>query len=226
MMTLAIAIQLVVLTSANNLVSEDPYFGKSPSQVIAMGREAWMDFYTQKSGLSSTYAMAEGMTLFGRASQKINSSKIIKLSKPKQMWYREFRAKLTRFAVDSNKIGVAITGGGTIWTNINAGILADIEEVVAESLGGTITYPDLQVSVKSALQNLARKVNTVATDIDISKARSGYSAAECRKIISSLKAQVVAFQPLIKSSSTGVRGLIESFLIKTLVSTVNVGKIN
>lgn len=225
-MICALSLHLILAMSPHLAVPEDAYFGKSPSQVVAMGRTKWMDFYTEKSGSSSTYAMAEGMTLYGKAQQNLNNIKIVKLSKSKQKWYGNIRAKLTQFVVDSNKIGEAITGGGTIWTNINSAILADVEDLVAQSLGKTITSPVMKATVTSALQDLTKAVNTGEADIDLSKASSGHSAADCRKIISSLRAQVTNLRPLIKTAPKGLSALIDSFLIKTIVSTINAGKID
>lgn len=107
--------------------------GKTPEQVVKMGHQAFSDAYSVKYG-SSTAAMCDAETLFGDALHITNNKLAKKLPASKRAWYDALRKgcrDLMSSAVDS---GYALSGGGTIWAIIGAGVYPKTEEMIHDSL--------------------------------------------------------------------------------------------
>lgn len=108
--------------------------GKTPSQVAAMGREAWFGFYTKSQG-DSTMGMANAEHLFARSLGSLNDARIAKLPPARQTALRDLRKNLRDYAFACIDVGRAHSGGGTMWTPVEAGAGADVEVLLAALLG-------------------------------------------------------------------------------------------
>lgn len=109
------------------------YLGKTPEQIVAMGRSKWFDAYTKKYGLS-TVDMADAEYKYGDALKSLNDRAIPRLDKKRGDWLKSMRKEIQGFSYSAHTVGEIIAGGGTIWRNINSTIHPDIEELIADSI--------------------------------------------------------------------------------------------
>ncbi len=126
---------LLALPAVGLQVEKSDYMGKTPDQVVAMGRSAWFKAYTRKFG-DSTMGMAFAEYVFGDALQKVNDRKLAKLPTARRKTLEEYRKELLGFAVDCHRIGELVSMGGTMWRNFDSTIPADVEEILAEAITG------------------------------------------------------------------------------------------
>lgn len=109
-------------------------FGKTNAQILAMGRSGWYRFYTADSrGGDSNVGIVDAERLYGDAlawrNDRLGKARISRL-----------RKLLLDAKNDAVATGTAITGGGTIWSIVSAGLYADAEETLYAVLtkGGKI----------------------------------------------------------------------------------------
>lgn len=137
--------------------------GKTPAQVVAMGRDKWFTYFTGKVG-DSTAAMSGAESLYG-ACLKISNDKVItRLPKEKREQIGRLRYQLNRFNDEVVRLGEILTGGGTMWNPVYAGILADNEEAVAVLIGKAKPRKTGS-SPEEAISFLDRYLDKVAPDI-------------------------------------------------------------
>lgn len=158
---------VLILLSAAACIAESPsrgdLQGKSPSQVVAMGREKWFEFFTSKVG-DSTAAMSGAESLYGACLKIANDKAIVKLPKEKRDQLGKLRYQLNRFNDEAIRLGEILSGGGTMWNPVFAGILADNEEAVAVLIGRA--KPRKAASTpEEAISFLDRYLDKVAPDI-------------------------------------------------------------
>jgi hypothetical protein len=110
-------------------------FGKTDTQILAMGREKWGDFHAGKAG-HSTAAMNEGQAAWREVCRRRNDRLAAAARRDLRGRVTALRPLLVRFTDDMMAAGSYITGGGTIWSTIHSAALADSEEVLHAILGG------------------------------------------------------------------------------------------
>lgn len=108
--------------------------GKTPEQVVQMGRAKWFTYFTGKVG-DSTAAMSGAERLYGDCLKFVNDKTIVKLPKAKRDQIGRLRQQMDFFHSDLIYLGDMLSGGGTMWNPVYAGILADCEETVAVFIG-------------------------------------------------------------------------------------------
>ena len=121
------------------------YLGKSPEQIVAMGRSKWYKAYTDKYG-ESTAAMCDAENTYGDALKNLNDRALKRLPAPRRAFLESTRYHCQQIALRGHEVGYALTGGGTIWHPIFSGIRANVEELIAESI---INKPTPMVKMKS-----------------------------------------------------------------------------
>ena len=109
------------------------FLGKSPEQIVAMGREKWTELYSKKFG-ESTLQACQAQEKFGIALQNLNDRAINRLPKTRQVWLNEVRQTTKEYAVEAHQIGSSVTGGGTMWQTFNATILPDVEQAISDCI--------------------------------------------------------------------------------------------
>ena len=109
------------------------YLGKSPEQIVAMGRAKWTEIYGKKFG-ESTQHMCAAEEKFGIALKNLNDRAITRLPRTRQVWLQEVRQTTIEYAAEAHHIGEIVTGGGTIWQTFNATIFPDVEQVIADCI--------------------------------------------------------------------------------------------
>lgn len=107
-------------------------YGKTAGQVVAMGYEAWYDLVMEKDGPETTLSMSGANYSFGCALHDVNDDRMKLIPKERQKLLMELRPKMLEFRNNCIELGMAFTGGGSLWTVVGSGNLMRSEEVVAE----------------------------------------------------------------------------------------------
>ncbi len=121
------------------------FLGKSPEQIVAMGRQKWSDLYGKKFGQSDN-DLCNAEEKYGFALKNLNDRAITRLPKPRQVWLAEVRKTTWEYAVEAHQIGSLVSGGGSKWQTFNATILPDVEETIADCI---MAKPVTAVKLKS-----------------------------------------------------------------------------
>ena len=141
------------------------FLGKSPEQIVAMGREKWGDLYGKKLG-HSTHTDSDAEEKYGIALQNLNNRAIQRLPKTRQIWLGEVRKSTREYAAEAHQIGTLITGGGTMWQTFNATIGPDVEQTIADCIVNK-PLPVLRLkSFESEIQALDKVITHAKEDND------------------------------------------------------------
>ncbi len=162
-------------------------FGKTNSQILAMGREKWFDFYTSKAG-QSTLGMADAERYYGLALAERNNVLLRKQSKNRQTLLSSVRKRSGELGERMVLVGMAYSGGGTMWTPVLAGIKADSEELLYALLkGGKLTQEEKKAPAFEALE---KKLAKMGTDLAAAKKQiSSYDTSEGELYKQAVRAQ-------------------------------------
>ena len=125
------------------------FLGKSPEQIVAMGRERWTDIYSKKFGQEPTQ-VRNAEEKYGIALQNLNDRAISRLPRTRQIWFDSVRKSTTEFASHAHEIGSRVSGGGENWEKLGATILPDIEQAIADCI---VDRPAPDVTPKSFHQH-------------------------------------------------------------------------
>ena len=106
-------------------------FGKTPEQVLAMGRTKWHEWYTHESrgGMSTTGETFAEM-IYADAVGKENKELLMVAKGPRIAIIIELDQGFGRTIDNCTSAGMALTGGGTMWRPISAGAEATRQETV------------------------------------------------------------------------------------------------
>lgn len=157
---------LLIVTGAASLAkppSKADLEGKTPDQVVAMGREKWFSYFTGRVG-DSTAAMSGAERLYGDCLKHSNDKVIVKMPKEKRDLIGRLRVQLYRFNDEAVRLGEILTGGGTMWNPVFAGLQADCEEAVRVFIGKSKPRK-ISVEPEEAISFLDRYLDKVADDI-------------------------------------------------------------
>ena len=138
------------------------FMGKTPEQIVAMGRERWTDLYSKKFG-QSTHAVCDADEKFGFALQNLNDRAIERLPNVRQRWLKEVRSSTKEFATQAHQIGSLISGGGTIWQTFDATICPDVEQTIADCIASKPVIGEASKPIDSDLNALDAKIDMVKT---------------------------------------------------------------
>jgi hypothetical protein len=134
-------------------------FGKTDAQILAMGRDRWMEFQGERAG-QSTADMSEGMVAYRNALRRRNDRLSARASPTLRRRVAELRPLLADYTGRLMSLGAYMTGGGTVWSNIHAGALSDSEDTLYALLSGRSTPAKAYTTgmVKRRLDRLAEDV--------------------------------------------------------------------
>jgi hypothetical protein len=133
------------------------FLGKSPEQIVAMGRDKWTELYGKKFG-DGTHQSSEAQEKFGIALQNLNDRAIQRLPKTRQVWLKEIRQTTREYAVEAHQIGSNVSGGGTMWQTFDATILPDVEQAISDCIINKPLPPVRLKSFESEFQLLDKVV--------------------------------------------------------------------
>ncbi len=172
-MILSCALALVLVQQ------DEPPFGKTNAQILAMGRTKWYDFATRRDGGESTAGMTGAIGSYGDALAWRNDR-----IKPKARVVR-LRKVLQDTKNDAIAVGSAITGGGTLWNIVSVNLYADAEETLYAVLTKTGKAPARRVS------DVTKALGGLSAAFEASKKESG-SKPEGDQYLVALRKDVAA----------------------------------
>lgn len=108
--------------------------GKSDAQILAMGRQKWFAYYSSKQG-DSTADNCDAETYFGQVLKRRNDRLAAKVPRATRETVRKLRPELIAFSEGVYRVGEALTGGGTLWNVVSAGIPPNVEEALGACVG-------------------------------------------------------------------------------------------
>ncbi|MEI7986230.1 MAG: hypothetical protein WCI55_11440 [Armatimonadota bacterium] len=126
------------------------FLGKSPEQIVAMGRQRWSDLYSKKYGHSDN-DLSDAEEKYGFALKNLNDRAMTRLPKSRQVWLTEVRKTTWEYAVEAHQIGSLVSGGQSKWQTFNATIMPDVEETIADCI---VAKPVTAIKLKSIELNL------------------------------------------------------------------------
>ena len=103
-------------------------YGKTESQILAMGPQKWYDFFTAKAG-ESTYAMSNAYGIYGDIAAKRND-RLFAVNTSHTRQIKKVGKAVVEFGSDMVALGSAITGGGTMWGPIGLSSYAEAQDVI------------------------------------------------------------------------------------------------
>ncbi len=199
-------------------VEKADYMGKTPEQVVAMGRSVWFKAYTGKFG-DSTMGMANAEYVFGDALKRVNDRKMATLPKSRREALLAYRKELLGFAANAHRIGELVSMGGTMWRNFDSTIPADVEEILAEALRGKFD-PKKSASLAAVDREFERsgaKLKKGAAALDQMAMEEERSGKQVLKLFGELKQRYRSTRLiLLQEKNLGLRARICAFLIRKL----------
>lgn len=112
-------------------------YGKTASQIVGMGQEAWYRFFLEQAGSETTLTMSAAMSLFGQARQEFNDGMLARRPLEDQRRWTYLRAVMGDFYTQTVVVASVRSGGGTMWNLVHAGRRGAVEAVVGEVLRPT-----------------------------------------------------------------------------------------
>lgn len=202
-------------------VEKADYMGKTPEQVVAMGRSVWFKAYTGKFG-DSTMGMANAEYVFGDALKRVNDRKMAKLPKARREALLAYRKELLGFAADAHRIGELVSMGGTMWRNFDSTIPADVEEIVAEAFSGEFDAKKSSslAAVDREFERSGAKLKKGAAALDQMAMEEERSGKQVLKLFSDLQKRYQGTRELMLSEkNVALRARMCAYLIRKLEIT-------
>lgn len=160
------ALLALALLPAMVVAQEPDWLGMTPAQVEKMGRIKFMDAFGARHG-NSTAAMCESERSFGAALRVLNDAHEKKHSPKNKAVVARLRPLAEQFFAHAADVGYAISGGGTMWNPVYAGVPADVEEIVAQLYGRAPLAPGVvQAEVWKTIVGAEATVRDSANEID------------------------------------------------------------
>ncbi len=152
----ALVVGIVTLAAAQNL-------GKTDAQIIAMGPQKWQDLFTSKIG-SSTADMCRANEIYGQAVTRRNDRLIqSQLDGDFVQQVTKCRELLSTYGSTCIDLAYAITGGGTMWNPVYAGITGDSEMTLYGLLSDQAKRD--KARVVSDVDRLTKKLDVIFRDM-------------------------------------------------------------
>jgi hypothetical protein len=108
----------LLLLGAAAYAEEIDTFGQSDEDILAMGQDAWFDYYTSRTD-ESTMEMVNALEVYAAAAKRRNEAL------PQALNVGELRRLLMEYEQTATGLSYNIAGGGTIWTLVGAGAVCD-----------------------------------------------------------------------------------------------------
>jgi hypothetical protein len=139
------------------------YLGKSPEQVVAMGRAKWSEAYGASAG-NGSQQLAEADTKYGDALLNLNDRAMSQVTSKKKTWLGNMRGLVKEYGRLSHRIGEEITGGGSMWRSFDATIHPDVEEAITKCITAKKPTAIPSKSFYTAMNELDSAIYTCVSD--------------------------------------------------------------
>ncbi|HVT11499.1 MAG TPA: hypothetical protein VHE55_04470 [Fimbriimonadaceae bacterium] len=142
--------------------------GKSEAQILQMGMDKWIDFYTSKEG-TSTASMTEAAGFYGDVAQRRNDRLIKSMRDRKRAkTILDLRKLMSDLASSSVDIAYAEAGGGTMYNMMWASVGGVTEDALYALVTGKGPKPKSRVvsDVRKELAKIGREIEAMHADKD------------------------------------------------------------
>lgn len=180
MALLALTLTLCAAQVEGNLYDPQENYGKSASQVVAMGFDKWYEFFVDKAGSETTLSMSGASYSFGCALHDVNNSRLGSLPAERSRIIQSLRPHMVKFRDDGVLVGMGLSGGGSLWTVIGAATLMDVEETVEFLIRHDEKKPKsrTQADVWKMLSEIEKKIEVGKSELDESGEFTGLGYAK------------------------------------------------
>ncbi len=168
----------VALLIAAVLTAQSGQLGKSDAQILKMGRQAWGEYHGEKAG-TSTVDMCTSERIYGEVLRRRNDRLLAKANRSTKADVKSVRTLMVEYMGGVYDVGMALSGGGTMWNIVYAGCQPDTEEVVGHLLGvkSPKVKPRKVSDVTKALKELNDKVTKERKSIEEMPSGGGWKSA-------------------------------------------------
>ncbi|MBX3097580.1 MAG: hypothetical protein KF812_12010 [Fimbriimonadaceae bacterium] len=143
---------------------ESDRLGLTNPQIVALGYEAWSAKYSEERG-DSTASINIGNTVFRDALLEEDDKIIARWPESRRSFILNLRRDLNVTTRDVVEVGYVVTGGGTIWSNIETGRLVHNEQTISKVLNQRFNSRTTQDEVWTAYQQMNLKFERSVTDM-------------------------------------------------------------
>lgn len=144
------------LLLAQDYTDQDRY-GKTESEVLAMGHSKWAEWFTDSSRAGeSTFGMADAERIYCVARTKKNREIIASLPDLEKAHFEKVVTLMANLNKSAVFVGRGFTGGGSLWTILQPGMEATAAQALADVLTSTKAETAKQADVWAAVK-VARK---------------------------------------------------------------------
>jgi len=116
------------LAGALNAQISPPTYGKTDVQILSMGLNKWVDFASSKDG--SNLGMIQASQAYRSAAARRNDRQFARMPLGSARDMRRLRGLLRDYSDQCSTVGSYISGGGSMWSVIDAGANAEVEDVL------------------------------------------------------------------------------------------------
>ena len=183
------------------------YLGKSPEQIVAMGRDKWFAAYTKKYG-EHTRGMCDAETTFGDALKNLNDRALKRVPASRRAFLESARYHCKQIALRGHEVGYVMTGKGTLWHPIFAGIYPNVEELIAESIVNKPMPMIKMKSIESRFEEMDATFKTASGDM------TEESITEFKKALNEFKYQESVSHKFVESAPEFDRTRLRLFIHK------------
>ncbi|HTQ11426.1 MAG TPA: hypothetical protein VMI31_15280 [Fimbriimonadaceae bacterium] len=206
-----LALVLLLLFSAGFASAQDTHdtHGKTEAQILSMGADKWMSFFTSKEG-DSTASMTEAAGIYSEVAQKrgdrllrgiADSSRRIRLTR--------LRGLLDTFAVASVDAGYCESEGGTMFNTMWASAPGQVEDLLYSLIThtGPKAKPMVVSRVRKQLEKIRKDIQSMHNDDPGGKLfKYGDALAALRKLNQSFDGIVAIARTMSRADSDRILG--------------------
>lgn len=129
-MPIATLIAIFAISQSGSTVN---YFGKTPEQVVKMGRDDWFD-YSMKHTHQTNADMSIAEITYGEAMMKVNDKAMARLPKARHDWLLQMRKACRDYSVAAYDMGMSISIESHLWSLDRSRMGGDIEELIRDCI--------------------------------------------------------------------------------------------
>lgn len=148
----SILVLLISLADAQDLKET---YGKSHSQILAMGYSKWYDHFTANAG-ETTYGMSRASYFYAESLKWRNQTLEKKQPVRLRTQIATLRSQFDKFGTASISVYRALSGGGTLWQLTYASDSMNREETIYALLGGKVKPSKPQV-----VSNVSKEISSL-----------------------------------------------------------------
>ena len=194
--------------------------GKTEAQILEMGMDGWMNFYTANVG-SSTADMCEAAGVYGAIAEKRNNGLLKAAPTKRKAQILKLRKLLGQFDSSAVDVGYCESGGGTMFNPMWASVSGEVEDALYPMLGGKApkSKPMVVSAVTRQLARISKDIEDMHTpDNEFMKYKEAKSA------LADMRAAFGGIVAIAKSMSRVDSDRLLSFCLDRAKSATDFGK--